>query len=103
MMLGRVFVNVRKDVIGRNRKVPKEERGHPIRYSKGKSGKPQYSSRLAILDKDGNEVAEFLYDADAPILKCGARVVLVAHHGVKAKDRDGCTVDFIDARKALHG
>ena len=40
------------------------------------------------LDKDGNEVAEFVYSPHKPIMSCGARLILKAEYGVRPKEAE---------------
>lgn len=54
-----------------------EELEPPIRIASKKSGSAvEYASGVAILDDDGNEVAWLEYRPEAPLLKCGARLML---------------------------
>jgi hypothetical protein len=58
----------------------------PIRIANCKSDRaPEYCSELAILDRYGARVATLEYSPHKPILHCGARLVLKAEHGVRAK------------------
>lgn len=74
-------VNVNRQVIDRNTKHGTNE--PPVRIQKGKAGKSVYAHEVAILGKDGEEVARFIYNPDGAIVACGARLVLVAHYGAK--------------------
>lgn len=74
-------VNINRQVIDRNTKHGTNE--PPIRVQKGKSGKPEYGHEFAVLDAQGNEVALFIYRPDGALVACGARLVLIAHHGVR--------------------
>ena len=76
-----VVVNVNRHTIDRNTKNGLNE--PPVRVSRGKSGKSEYGHEVAILDSKGEEVARFIYDPTGAIVACGARLVLVAHHGAK--------------------
>lgn len=74
-------VNVNRNTINSNTKHGTNE--PPIRVQKGKSGKADYGHEVAVLDAAGNEVARFVYNAEGKIVSCGARLVLLAHHGAK--------------------
>lgn len=81
-------VNVNRHTINANTKAAKAGEGGfapPIRVAKGKHGKPQYGNEVAVLDKDGNEVAVFVYDPVNAVTGCGARLVLIAKHGALIK------------------
>lgn len=77
-------VNINRQVIDRNTKNPEQPPEPPIRVQRGKSGKAVYANEIAVLDAQGNEVARFIYDPQNKIVACGARLVLVAHHGAIA-------------------
>lgn len=79
-------VNVNKHVIAKNIHRAPEDVEPPIRIQKGKSGKPTYGSEVAVLDAEGNEVARLIYDPHGHLVSCGARLVLVAHHGARVVD-----------------
>lgn len=79
-----VVVNVNRQVIDANTKHGRND--PPIRIQRGKSGKPVYASAVAILDENGKEVGRFIYRPDGAIVACGARLVLVAHHGAEPVD-----------------
>lgn len=79
-------VNVNRNTINRN--TVKAKNGEtdfepPVRISRGKSGKAEYGNEVAVLDAAGNEVGRFIYDPTGKLVACGARLVLVAHHGAK--------------------
>ncbi len=76
-----VVVNINRNTIDANRKQQTNE--PPIRVSKGKRGEPEYGHEVAVLGPDGSEVARFIYDPHNKIVSCGARLVLVAHHGAR--------------------
>ena len=76
-----IVVNVNRHTIDRNRKQGTNE--PVVRVSRGKSGKAEYGNEVAILDATGEEVARFIYDPNEALVACGARLVLVAHHGAK--------------------
>ncbi|AXQ69228.1 hypothetical protein HOU02_gp497 [Caulobacter phage CcrBL9] len=82
-----VVVNVNRQTIDANSKKARlgepSEPAAPIRVQKGKSGKATYGSEVAILDAQGEEVARFIYNPQGALVSCGARLVLVAHHGAK--------------------
>lgn len=63
------FINVNKHIIGRNARSGSDD--PPVRISKGKSGQGTYCHEARI--PDGSKI---LYSAGAPILKCGARLVI---------------------------
>lgn len=85
-------VNVNRKVIDANTKHQRND--PPVRIQKGKSGKATYAHAVAVLDKNGEEVARFLYNPQGAIVACGARLVLIAHHGAVAL-QDEC-VDKLD-------
>lgn len=64
------FINVNKHVIARNARSGSDE--PPVRISKGKAGKPVYCHEASI--PHGSRI---VYSANEPILKCGARLVIV--------------------------
>ena len=66
------YVNVNKHVIAKNIKTPAGERKPAVRVSRGKSGTPRYGNEFKL--PEGSYIK---YDADKPILKCGARLVIV--------------------------
>jgi len=72
------FININKHTIAKNTKHGTND--PPIRVSNTKTGKAEYCSELEILDKNGEVVAKILYNPHQPILKCGARLVIVAEH-----------------------
>lgn len=74
-------VNVNRQVVDKNTKWG--QNAPPIRVQKGKSGKAEYGHEVAVLDAQGNEVARFIYRPDGALVACGARLVLVAHHGAR--------------------
>lgn len=76
-----VVVNVNRQVVDRNTKAKRND--PPIRVQRGKSGKAVYGHEVAVLDAHGEEVARFIYDPAGAVVACGARLVLVAHHGAK--------------------
>jgi hypothetical protein len=75
------YINVNKHVIAANAKHGTCD--PPVRFQRGKSGKQTYCQELAITDAQGNQVARVIYDPFKPVLKCGARLAIVADHGVK--------------------
>lgn len=81
-----VVVNVNRNTINRN--TIKAKNGETdfepvVRVQRGKSGKAEYGNEVAVLDAAGNEVGRFIYDPTGALVSCGARLVLVAHHGAK--------------------
>lgn len=76
-----VVVNVNRNVINSNR--TRGEAEPVFRIQRGKGGKAQIAEAVAVLDAEGREVARFIYKPDGALLACGARAVLVAHHGAK--------------------
>lgn len=75
-------INVDRNTINSNTKHGTNE--PPVRIQKGKSGKSERAHEVAVLDKNGEEAARFIYKPDGALVKCGARLVLLAHHGAKA-------------------
>lgn len=76
-----VVVNVNRQIIDRNTKLKTDD--PPLRVQKGKYGKPDYGHAVAVLDKDGVEVARFIYNPTGALVACGARAILIAHHGAR--------------------
>lgn len=76
-----VVVNINRQTIDANTKHGRND--PPIRVQRGKGGKADYGTEVAVLDAQGEEVARFIYDPQNKIVACGARLVLVAHHGAK--------------------
>lgn len=72
-------LNINRQVIDRNTKRGTDD--PPIRIQRGKSGKPIYAREAIILDKNGEEAGRLIYDARGALVACGARLVLIAHHG----------------------
>lgn len=64
------YVSVNRQIISRNSRTGSRDAAISVRV--GKSGKPRYVKRLKI-----NGPSELLYDPAKPILKCGARLVIV--------------------------
>ncbi len=88
-----IVVNVNRKVIDSNTKHGRND--PPIRIQRGKSGKAKYASAVAILDKNGDEVGRFIYRPDGAIVACGARLVLVAHHGAEAIEENNQSIPAI--------
>ena len=85
-----VVVNVNRGVIDSN---TKQGTNLPaLRIQRGRNGKPTVAEAVAILDAEGREVARFVYDPQGKLLKCGARMVLIAHHGAMAVSVDDPTL-----------
>lgn len=80
-------VNINRQVVDANSKRMKADpqalAEPPIRVSRGKAGRASYGHEVAVLDAAGNEVARFIYDPHNKVAACGARIVLVAHHGAR--------------------
>lgn len=64
------YISVNKHIIAGNLRHGRND--PPIRVSRGKSGKPKYGYTVKILGS-----SELVYNSQEPILKCGARLVLV--------------------------
>ena len=64
------YVSVNRQVIARNARNGGKEPAISVRI--GKSGSPKYVKKLKI-----NGPCELVYDPEKPILKCGARLVIV--------------------------
>lgn len=81
-------VHVNRGQIDSNRKARQADAQAPmkpvLKAQKGKTGKGEYGDQIDVLDAQGEVVASFVYDPDG-ILACGAKVVLIAHHGVKVR------------------
>lgn len=90
-----VVMNVNRQNIGRNKKKVDEAAlaAQPapdinsldgvLRLARGRYGAPLYGQRMEILDAQGNVAATMEYDPHDSILPCGARVVLICHHGAR--------------------
>lgn len=80
-----VVINVNRRNVDANTKSRREGLTRPdlpvMRVQRGKAGKPVYGDTVAIYDAAGNEVGRVIYRADGAIVSCGARCVIVAHHG----------------------
>ena len=70
------WINVNKHVIAKNAK--QRTNDPPIRVSKGKHGKPVYAHEIEITGP-----VRVIYDADKPVLPCGARLAMVTEAEVK--------------------
>lgn len=79
------IVNIDRNTINSNTKHGTD--APPIRIQKGRRGKAQRAHEVAVLDAAGNEVARFVYNAAGAIVPCGARLVLIAHHGAVPVER----------------
>lgn len=77
------YITINKHTIAKNGKHLTNDA--PIRIARTKSGKGEYCNEVAILDESGNEVASLVYSPHGAIMKCGARLVLKANHGVRVK------------------
>jgi hypothetical protein len=64
------YISVNKQTIARNARKGTADAAIAVRF--GRSGKPTYVNRLTV-----NGPCELIYDPMRPILKCGARLVLV--------------------------
>lgn len=73
-------IHVNRGTIDKNR--VRGEDAPPLTMRRGKYGKGQYGDRILILDKDGEIAGEVVYNRDG-ILACGAKAVIIAHHGAK--------------------
>lgn len=90
-----VVMNVNRQNIGRNKRVvdaaalagqpapATEDLDGVLRLARGRHGAPLYGQRMEILDAQGNVAATMEYDPHDTILPCGARVVLICHHGAR--------------------
>lgn len=82
------FVTINKHVIAANIRDPDPK--PPIRVAHRRSGTAdEYCSHLAILDREGNQVAELVYSPHEPIMGCGARLVLKVDTDVRVIDPSG--------------
>lgn len=72
------YVSVCKNVIAQNNKNNWQCPLPAIRVSRTKAGKAtQRAHTLAIVDKDGNEVARIISSQDGkPVIRAGAKVVI---------------------------
>jgi hypothetical protein len=64
------YISVNRQIIARNARHGTKEPAISVRI--GKSGKPRYVRSLKI-----NGPSKLLYDPSKPILKCGARLVII--------------------------
>lgn len=70
------YVSINSHRIRANVKKAPEDREPPIRIATSCSDKdPQYASEVAI-----EGPARLIYNPEAPIMNCGARLVLVCEH-----------------------
>lgn len=79
------FLSVCKNVIAANNKRGWRDPDPAIRVSNTPSGKVTgRAHRVAIVDKDGNTVAEVIATTDGkPVIKCGAKVAIVTTYPVR--------------------
>lgn len=70
------YVNVNKHVIAANAKHGRND--PPIRISRGKRGKPVYAHEIEIKGP-----ARMIYDAEKPVLPCGARLAIATESEVE--------------------
>lgn len=75
-----IVIHVNRGTIDSNRK--RGQDSPPLSMRKGKRGKAEYGDRILILDKNGEIAGEVVYNRDG-ILPCGAKAVILAHHGAK--------------------
>lgn len=82
------MASVCKNVIAQNNKNQWQEPKPAIRLSNTPSGKVQGRGHtVAIKDKDGNTVARIISTQDGkPVIKCGAKVAIVAEHPMEVVD-----------------
>lgn len=76
-------IHVNRGTIDSNRK--REQDNPPLALRKGKTGKSQYGDRILILDKHGEIAGEVVYNRDG-VLACGAKAVIIAHHGARVDE-----------------
>jgi len=69
------YINVNRQTIQKNAKYGTNE--PPVSFRKGKNGKSTYCHELEI------ENGRIIYNAQAPVLKCGARLVILTKHEPK--------------------
>ncbi len=74
--MAQTFVSVNKQTIARNAR--HGEKNPPIRIARGKSGKPSYAHEIRV-----SGPCRLVYDSEKPLLKCGARLVLVTDGDVE--------------------
>jgi hypothetical protein len=70
------WVNINRNVIVRNAK--RKTSDPPIRVAQGKRGKPTYAHEVEIMGP-----SRLVYDADKPVLPCGARLAIATEAEVK--------------------
>lgn len=75
-----IVIHVNRGTIDGNRKHNRDN--HPLSMRRGKSGRAQYGDRIFIYGKDGEIAGEVVYSRDG-ILACGAKAVIIAHHGAR--------------------
>jgi hypothetical protein len=65
------YISVNKQTVARNSRTGSKDAAIAVRF--GKSGKAFYTNSVKI-----NGPSELVYDPTKPILRCGARLVLIA-------------------------
>ncbi len=74
------YISVCKNVIQTNNKTIREgldrELAPPIRIQNGKSGDKVTCNHALLKDSHGAVIGRIFYQADAAIIKCGAKVVI---------------------------
>jgi hypothetical protein len=76
-------IHVNRGTIDKNR--VRGEDSPPLTMRRGKYGKGQYGDRILILDRNGEIAGEVVYNRDG-ILACGAKAVIIAHHGARVDE-----------------
>ncbi len=67
------YININKHVIAQNNKRAPEDAEPPVRFCRGRSGKQTYCHELEL--PAGSRI---VYQPDKPLVKCGARLVIVS-------------------------
>lgn len=76
-----MYISINKLKIAENNKTGWVNKFPTIRVSKTKSGKGTYGSKILLLDKNGDLVAEIYQTPDgSALLSCGAKVVIKTHN-----------------------
>lgn len=73
-------IHVNRGTIDSNRVQGKDN--PPLSMRRGRRGKAEYGDRILILDRHGEIAGEVVYNRDG-ILPCGAKAVIIAHHGAQ--------------------
>lgn len=76
-------IHVNRGTIDSNR--VRSQDNPPLSMRRGRRGKSEYGDRILIYGKDGEIAGEVVYNRDG-ILPCGAKAVIIAHHGARVDE-----------------